>query len=52
MIYLNLIVRYTLICRIDPYLPNKSYMSSEDILYGKFLIARECVWKDRESNYK
>jgi hypothetical protein len=28
---------YIRICLIAPYFPNKSYMSSEDILYGKFL---------------
>lgn len=29
---------YTLICRIAPYLPNMSYISSEVILYGKLRI--------------
>lgn len=29
---------YTRICRIAPYLPKISYISSDVILYGKFLI--------------
>ena len=28
---------HSLICRIAPYLPNMSYISSADISYGKFL---------------
>lgn len=31
---------YTLICRIAPYLPKISYISSDVILYGKFLMYR------------
>jgi len=31
------VTTYTRICRIAPYFPNMSYISSAVILYGKFL---------------
>ena len=33
----NVAITYTRICRIAPYFPNISYISSAVILYGRFL---------------